>query len=120
MTDDNSRPIYSTEHGRLCPECGKPEKNCICRELKRKATPAGDGVARVGRETKGRGGKCVTLVKGLCVTADTLEAVAKKLKQRCGCGGTVREGVIEIQGDHRETIVAELGKLGYTAKVAGG
>ena len=79
-----------------------------------------DGVIRVGRETKGRAGKGVTVVKGLPLDAEALQALATQLKKRCGSGGTVREGAIEIQGEHRDTLVAELVRLGYRARRAGG
>ena len=87
-----------------------------------RAPPAGRraGAVRVGRETKGRAGKGVTTVTGLPLSASDLAALAAGLKKRCGSGGTVREGVIEIQGDHRDTIVAELSKLGWAAKKSGG
>jgi translation initiation factor 1 len=84
------------------------------------AARGGDGIVRVGRETKGRKGKGVTVVVGVPLASDALEELATRLKRRCGSGGTVREGVIEIQGDHRDTLVAELGSLGYTVKRAGG
>lgn len=84
------------------------------------ATPAGDGVVRVSRETKGRGGKAVTLVKGLGLPADALTALGKQLKAACGSGGTVKEGVIEIQGDHIEKVMAALKAQGHTVKRAGG
>ena len=82
--------------------------------------PKGDGVVRVGRETKGRKGKGVTVISGVPLAGDALEELATRLKKRCGSGGTVDGGVIEIQGDHRDTLVAELGKLGYTVKRSGG
>jgi translation initiation factor 1 len=74
----------------------------------------------VGREIKGRAGKGVTTVTGLPLSLSDIEALAAKLKKRCGSGGTVRAGVIEIQGDHRDTIVGELSKLGWQAKKSGG
>jgi translation initiation factor 1 len=77
-------------------------------------------VVRVGRETKGRKGKGVTVVSGLPLTGDELQDLATRLKKRCGSGGTVHEGVIEIQGDHRDALVAELAKLGYLARRSGG
>lgn len=79
-----------------------------------------DAVVRVGRETQGRGGKGVTVITGLPVAPSALEDLAKQFKKRCGCGGTVRNGVIEIQGDHRDLLVAELAKLGWQAKRSGG
>ena len=75
---------------------------------------------RVGRETQGRGGKGVTVITGLPLAPSALEDLARQLKKRCGCGGTVRNGVIEIQGDHRDLLVAELAKLGWQAKRSGG
>jgi translation initiation factor 1 len=75
---------------------------------------------RVGREVKGRAGKGVTTVSGLPLSLADIASLATRLKKRCGCGGTVREGIIEIQGDHRDVIVAELVKLGWPAKKSGG
>ena len=75
---------------------------------------------RVGRETRGRKGKGVTVVKGLPLAGAELDELATRLKKRCGSGGTVDAGTIEIQGDHRDTLVAELGRLGYTVKRSGG
>ncbi len=109
--------VYSTELGRTCPDCRRSLTECRCREQSSRIV--GDGQVRVGRESKGRGGKVVTLVTGLPVTAAELAVLATKLKKRCGTGGTVKERVIEIQGEHRETIVAELVTLGFKAKRAG-
>ncbi|NIQ93669.1 MAG: translation initiation factor Sui1 [Desulfuromonadales bacterium] len=116
--DANSRPVYSSEQGRLCPDCGQPVRECRCR--KRSSAPAGDGIVRLSRQTKGRKGKGVTLVTGVPLADDQLKDLAKALKQKCGSGGTVKDGVIEIQGDHRETLMAELKKKGWTVKKAGG
>lgn len=116
----NAGLVYSSDHGRMCPKCGEPESRCACGQAKGKAAPAGDGVVRVSRETKGRKGKGVSVVTGVPLTGVELEQVARKLKQRCGAGGTVRDGTIEIQGEHRDTLVAELEKLGYTVKKSGG
>ena len=113
----NSGAVYSTEHGRLCPVCGKVKAACRCQ---RKEHTPGDGKVRVSRETKGRKGKGVTIIAGLPLKADELKALAKRLKQFCGTGGTVREGVIEIQGDHRDKITEELLTLGFAAKKSGG
>ena len=109
--------VYSTDAGRMCPDCRKPVANCVCRQLK--VLPKTDGVVRVSRETKGRGGKSVTLVKGLPLDAPALAALGKLLKAACGSGGTVKDGVIEVQGDHCDTLVAALEKQGYAAKRAG-
>ena len=83
-------------------------------------TARGDGIVRVARETKGRKGKSVTVISGVPLVGDVLEELATRLKKRCGSGGTVHEGVIEIQGDHRDTLVAEFTKLGYGVKRSGG
>ena len=72
------------------------------------------------RESAGRGGKAVTLVKNLALSAEEMKSLAKRLKQECGTGGTIKDGVIEIQGEHRERIAALLSKLGYKVKIAGG
>jgi len=111
--------VYSTQHGRICPGCRMPVANCQCRHAAR-APETGDGVVRVGRETKGRKGKGVTVVTGVPLAADALDELASKLKRSCGSGGTVKDGVIEIQGDHRDLLVAELAKLGWTVKRSGG
>jgi len=100
----------------MCPACRQPVAGCSC---KAQAAPVGDGVVRVSRQTKGRGGKSVTLVKGLALDALALAALGKGLRTACGSGGTVKDGVIEIQGDHCERVLEELGKQGYAAKRAG-
>ena len=118
----NARLVYSSGQGRLCPECARPVGECRCKRS-RPAQPSaakGDGIVRVGRETKGRKGKGVTVVTGVPLAGAALEELATRLKKRCGSGGTVHDGVIEIQGDHRDALVAELGRLGYTVKRAGG
>ncbi len=114
----NTVLVWSSEQGRICPGCGKPAASCICK--KHGTRPAGDGIVRVRRETKGRGGKTVTAVVGVPLDDDALKALAGELKRRCGAGGTVKEGVIEIQGDFCDLIVAELAKRGFTVKRAGG
>jgi len=116
--DDDAITVYSSKSGRVCPGCGLSVGKCSCK--KQAALPKGDGVARVSRSTKGRGGKCVSLVTGLLLNSDELGKLSKQLKQRCGSGGTVKDGEIEIQGDHRTLIVNELKRLGYKVKLAGG
>jgi translation initiation factor 1 len=113
-----SRIVYSTGIGALCPNCRRPVRDCVCP----KGAPgaAKPTAVRVGREIKGRAGKGVTTITGLAASLSDIESLATKLKKRCGSGGTVREGVIEIQGDHRDAIVAELIKLGWPAKKSGG
>lgn len=116
------RIVYSTGPGRRCPECGRVVADCQCRRSRpaTAAAPPGDGIVRVGRETQGRKGKGVTVVRGVPLVGAELEALATKLKKRCGSGGTVTGGVIEIQGEHRDLLVAELTKLGYAVRRAGG
>ncbi|HET9694533.1 MAG TPA: translation initiation factor Sui1 [Steroidobacteraceae bacterium] len=122
MTMSSNRLVYSTDLGRRCPECGRTVADCRCRRSKpaQAVTPAGDGIVRVGRETKGRKGNGVTVIRGVPLAGDALAELATRLKKRCGSGGTVDAGVIEIQGDHRDLLVEELGKLGYTVRRAGG
>ncbi len=110
--------VYSTEHGRMCGECRQPQAACLCG--KNKPLPTGDGIVRVSRETKGRKGKGVTLVKGLLLDDGALTQRAKQLKAACGSGGTVKDGVIEIQGDHCDKVIEQLQKQGFTVKRAGG
>ncbi|MBF0371727.1 MAG: translation initiation factor Sui1 [Magnetococcales bacterium] len=112
------RLVYSTEQGKMCPECGKPSSTCICRG--KKSAPPADGIVRVSRETKGRKGKGVTLIKGVAMDSAALIQLGKKLKTTCGSGGTVKNGVIEIQGDHIERVMAYLKKQGLKVKRAGG
>jgi translation initiation factor 1 len=84
------------------------------------AAKAGPAKVRVSREVSGRGGKGVSVISGLPLAGEALEALATRLKKICGAGGAVKDGTIEIQGDHRERLVTELGKLGYDAKRSGG
>lgn len=117
--EGNSVLVWSSDAGRVCPGCGNAAASCRCRELK-KERPAGDGIVRVGRETKGRGGKTVTVITGVPLDDPGLKELATALKKKSGTGGTLKDGVIEIQGDHRDLIVAELEKKGYRVKKAGG
>lgn len=109
--------VFTTESGRMCPNCGKPIAECICG--KKQVQPAGDGVVRVGRESKGRKGKTVTLVSGAPLDDEALHALLSELKRLCGAGGTLKDGVLEIQGDHRDTVVEELKKRGFRVKKVG-
>ena len=110
--------VYSTEHGRMCPLCGMPQAQCVCKTLA--AAPAGDGVVRVGRETKGRKGKGVTVISGVPLAGDELKKLSVQLKNKCGCGGTVKDGVIEIQGDNRDKVIELLKTFGWPIKRSGG
>jgi len=125
---DNDRLVYSSADGRVCPACGRAEARCKCRGKSARAriaakeadaaAAASDGIVRVSRSTKGRKGKTVSLVTGVPV-ADQAE-LTSALKRRCGTGGALKDGVIEIQGDHRDTLVEELEKRDYKVKRAGG
>lgn len=110
--------VYSTEHGEMCPACRSPVSECACSQEKSDPTPGGP--VRVRRETKGRNGKAVTVITGLPLGAAELAELGKQLKKKCGCGGTVQDGTIEIQGDHCDALVAELKKQGWAAKRSGG
>jgi len=112
--------VYSTDGGRMCPACRKPLAQCLCKG-QRAAVPVGDGMVRVSRESKGRGGKTVTLVRGLPLDAAALAALGKRLRSACGTGGTAKDGVLEVQGDHAERVVELLKAEGYAnVKRAGG
>lgn len=123
---NDTRLVYSTETGRICPECGRPASDCTCKKNKIAKTDkptqkhSADGTIRIQREVKGRKGKTVTAVYGVPLPERELQAFAGILKRRCGTGGTVKEGAILIQGDHREALLEEIRKHGYAAKIAGG
>jgi translation initiation factor 1 len=109
--------VYSTDSGRHCPHCSQPMDTCSC---KANLLPEGDGIARVRRESKGRGGKTVTTISGVPLAFDALTTLVSALKKRCGCGGALKDGVIEIQGDHVDLLLAELSARGFKAKKSGG
>ena len=104
----------------MCPKCRKPVAHCVCRKTSTSQQKTGDGIVRVSRETKGRKGKGVSLITGVPLSEYDLKDLAKELKQKCGSGGTVKNGVIEIQGDHRDLLVKTLTERGYTVKRSGG
>ena len=110
--------VYSTEGGRMCPHCRHALASCICKAAPKPAP--GDGIVRVSRGTKGRGGKAVTLVRGLPLDDAAMAALGKRLRTACGAGGTVKDGVIEVQGDHAERLVPLLQAEGWRVKRAGG
>lgn len=115
---NKDRVVYSTEDGKMYPECGKPISACICHL--NKPLPASDGIVRISRETKGRKGKGVTTVKGLALDTASLIKLGKTLKTTCGSGGTVKNGVVEIQGDHVVLVMEYLKKQGFVVKRSGG
>ena len=108
MPNKDSRLVYSTEMGRI----KQPRES--------KPTAITDGIIRISRETKGRKGKGVTLISGFDLPPNDLKALAKKLKKICSTGGTIKDGIVEIQGDHRELLKSQLEKMGHTVKLAGG
>jgi translation initiation factor 1 len=113
--------VYSTGIGAICAGCRRPVAQCVCKSAKGKPLRSDDArVVRVSRQTQGRAGKGVTVISGLPLSAMDLETLATELKRRCGSGGTVRDGLIEIQGEHRDRLVEELIKRGYPARRAGG
>ena len=113
--------VFSTDLSRVCAKCGWPKERCACSKEASAALPQGKAaVVRVGRETSGRSGKGVTVITGVPLDSTALAELASALKRQCGSGGTVRDGVIEIQGDHRDRLVEELAKRGWTVKRSGG
>ncbi len=121
LSDQLGGLVFSTEHGRLCPECEKALDACICDVLAEQQRLASlDGVVRIRRETSGRKGKGVTTLTGIAKSEKELKDLLKQMKKVCGTGGSVKEGVLEIQGDHREALKTLLEKLGFTVKLAGG
>ena len=125
MNDDRSRPpasrsglVYSTEGGRICAQCRRPLAGCVCRAPA--PPPAGDGVVRVALQTKGRGGKAVTVARGFALDASALAALGKRLRSACGAGGTVKPGALEVQGDHVQRVLDTLVAEGFKVKRGGG
>lgn len=131
MTGDRGgdRIVYSSEAGRICPACGRKISVCDCRgkgarariaaRTEAEAAKAADGVVRVGRSSKGRGGKVVTTVTGVPGGDEEKKKLAAELKRSCGTGGSLKDGVIEIQGEHRDALVRELESRGFTVKRVG-
>jgi len=116
---EENRKVYSTQQGRLCPDCKRTINTCICKEQKRNSKK-GSGKVRVSREVKGRGGKTVTVVAGLAYTQEELREFATELKRKFGVGGAVKDGSVEIQGDHSGAVMKFLLSKGIQAKRSGG
>jgi translation initiation factor 1 len=113
--------VYSTGVGRICPGCRRPAADCVCRSVGGDVAGArARGPVRVSRQTQGRAGRAVTVISGLPLTQAELEQLARELKRQCGSGGTLRGDCIEIQGEHRDALVAELARRGITARRSGG
>ena len=106
--------VFSTDFGQMCPNCSKPIGQCSCKEDTELDT--GDGIVRVRKSTKNRKGKAVTVIEGVPLTGGELKKLAKQLKNRCSSGGTIKERIIEIQGDHREILIMTLEKKGWKVK----
>lgn len=117
--DNDYRIVYTTGEGALCPECKRPKAKCNCAEARRLSVK-GDGNVRVRRETNGRSGKTVTTVTGLALNQAQLQTLLKDLKRTCGAGGAVKDGVLEVQGDHCDLVLKELARRGIIGKRAGG
>jgi translation initiation factor 1 len=110
--------VYSTDKGRHCPGCQRPVTACVCQ--KGPGTLQGDGIVRLQRQSKGRAGKPVVIITGLALQTAELKKLAKKLKAKCGVGGSIEDDNILIQGDKRDLIKTELESMGFTVKIAGG
>ena len=114
-----SNLVFSTD-ARICPGCLRPQAGCVCKSLDNTLADQGDGIVRLHRETKGRKGKGVTLVKGLILAETELSQLAKKLKNAFGVGGSIKAGVIELQTADRDRVKVLLEEMGHTVKLAGG
>ena len=110
--------VYSTDSGRMCPDCASVIAKCCCKKQK-EINPAGSEI-RIARQTSGRKGKGVSVISGLPLDTRGLQELARELKQLCGAGGTVKNGTIEIQSDNRDLILEALISRGFKAKIAGG
>lgn len=110
--------VYSTDQGRICPRCDQPISHCACKQ--QSAPLSGDGIVRISRETKGRKGKGVTLVSGIPLAGDELKTLARQLRQQLSTGGSIKDNILEFQGDQRAAVKILLEKQGYQVKLAGG
>jgi len=123
---DKSRTVYSSEHGRICAHCGLAINRCQCRANPRGGAarsitnPDGDGVVRVSRSSRGRGGKTVTLAEGIQLPPAELQTLARDLKRQCGTGGALKDDTVEIQGDQRDAVREALEARGFRVKFKGG
>ena len=122
MAADDRRIVYQTGIGRIpiCSRCGQPQTSCRCREQTVASSAPRDGFVRIARDKKGRGGKTMTVITGVPLGAGELASLTQDLKRLCGSGGTVKDGEIQIQGDHRDKLEDRLKALGYKVKRVGG
>ncbi len=121
VNSSNKNPtVYSSESGRICPNCQQPLKKCNCKKSAKPDSQSTGKNVRLWLDRKGRGGKVVTRIEGLSLSAEQLKILTKDIKQKCGTGGAVKEGVIEIQGDVRDEVLVLLLAKGMKAKKAGG
>lgn len=114
-SSENSRLVFSTTTGRICPECANPVKECLCKQKKSDQIP-GDGIVRIRREVKGRRGKTVTAISGVPLNNSGLDQLASELKRKCGVGGSVKDKIIILQGDQRSKITPLLKAKGFTVR----
>lgn len=127
LSSSQDRPVvYDTAVGRICPNCHRSVKQCVCKQKSPskpksiKSPPKNDGIVRVSRDRRNRRGKTVTVITGVPGNDEIVNELTATLKKLCGSGGTVKDGIIEIQGDHRDLIVSKLAELGHRVKLAGG
>ncbi|MBN1895457.1 stress response translation initiation inhibitor YciH [bacterium] len=114
MRDDHSKLVYSTDSGRICPDCGHPADRCACKSMKKPAALIGKITVR--RENAGPQKKPVTVISGLPLSGQGLESFASELKRLLGTGGTAKDGRILIQGDKTAAVISILEKKGYSVK----
>jgi translation initiation factor 1 len=117
---ENNPVVYSTEKGRICPDCGFPEKECRCRTKKTSKKLFDDSIVRIRKEKRGRNGKEVTSIQGIPLSEQAIQSIASDIKKKLGTGGTIKDGIIEIQGDRVEFIAEYFIKLGYKVQKNGG
>lgn len=120
MPDSTNPTVYSTNLGRICPKCQNPIKNCVCKTSAKIIINNKDGIVRLSLERKGRGGKVVTIISGLPTPPQQIKLITKEIKQKCGTGGSSKDGIIEIQGDVRQVVFDFLKEKGFKIKIAGG
>jgi len=114
----SKRLVYSTDKGKFCPDCSQPILDCCCKN--KTVVKESDGIVRIQRQTKGRAGKPVVIISRLGLDSGELKKLSKKLKSKCGVGGSIEDNNILIQGDKRELLKKELESIGFIVKISGG